>query len=345
MRKKDLENTGFNPVALAQIETIQKKSDKINPLVVIRCMTYNQAAYIRDTLEGFVNQKTTFPFIAIIHDDASNDQTVEIIQEYADKYPNIIMPIFESENQYSKHDGSLRRIMNKACESTGAKYMAMCEGDDYWIDSLKLQKQIDFLETHTSYSMCYSQVKIFFQNKPQKTKLLGRTYEGYASLLCNKYMIPTATIILRSACLTNEYEQIRNSHPKWKMGDLPLSLYLAGKGKIHMIKEPLAAYRVLNNSASHFNSFIKHKQFIDSAYDVKKYFAKTMGCDKKTIKKLEETKILELSHYAVKYDELAFMQNLYRNYRGPLSIKGLVYKMSTKSPFFFNCLKKILSII
>lgn len=130
------------------------------PLVVIRCITYNHEPFIRDALEGFVMQKTSFPFVAVVHDDASTDGTASIIREYAEKYPNIIKPIYETENQYSKRDGSLRRIMNEACDATGAKYIAFCEGDDYWIDPLKLQKQVDFLEANPEYGMCYTNFNI-----------------------------------------------------------------------------------------------------------------------------------------------------------------------------------------
>ena len=120
-------------------------------MVTIRCTAYNQEPYIRDCLEGFVMQKTNFRFEAIVHDDASTDRTAAIIKEYAEKYPDIIKPIFETENQYSKHDGSLRRIMN---EHMHGKYIAECEGDDYWIDPLKLQKQVDFMERHPDFSLC-----------------------------------------------------------------------------------------------------------------------------------------------------------------------------------------------
>ena len=118
-------------------------------MVTIRCITYNHEPYIRQCLDGFVMQKTDFRFEAIVHDDASTDNTATIIKEYAEKYPDIIKPIFETENQYSKRDASLTRIMDN---HTHGKYVAMCEGDDYWIDPLKLQKQIDFLEAHPEYS-------------------------------------------------------------------------------------------------------------------------------------------------------------------------------------------------
>lgn len=125
--------------------------DKI--LVAISCCVYNHEPYLRDCLQGFVMQKTDFPFVAIVHDDASTDNSAAIIREYEEKYPNIIKPIYETENQYSKQDGSLGRIMNAAVDATGAKYVAMCEGDDYWTDPLKLQKQVDFLEANPEYHM------------------------------------------------------------------------------------------------------------------------------------------------------------------------------------------------
>lgn len=133
-------------------------------LLSIRCLVYNHEPFLRQCLDGFVMQKTNFRFEAIVHDDASTDGSAAIIREYAEKYPDIIKPIYETENQYSKHDGSLGRIMNAACKG---KYIAVCEGDDYWIDPLKLQKQVDFLETHLDYSMCFHRAKI--ENKINKS--------------------------------------------------------------------------------------------------------------------------------------------------------------------------------
>lgn len=128
----------------------QYKSDA-TVMVTIRCMTYNHEPYIRQCLEGFVMQQTNFHFEAIVHDDASTDGTAAIIREYAEKYPDIIKPIYETENQYSKHDGSLDRIMDAHMRG---KYIALCEGDDYWTDPLKLQKQVDLLEQYPECSMC-----------------------------------------------------------------------------------------------------------------------------------------------------------------------------------------------
>ena len=122
------------------------------PVVSICCITYNHEPYIRDCLEGFVMQQTSFPFEVLIHDDASTDHTADIIREYEAKYPDIIKPIYQTENQYSKKIGSINATFNYP--RAQGKYIALCEGDDFWNDENKLQIQYDFMEAHPDYSMC-----------------------------------------------------------------------------------------------------------------------------------------------------------------------------------------------
>lgn len=218
------------------------------PLVSIHCITYNHEKYIRDALEGFVMQKTNFKFEAIVHDDASTDNTAAIIQEYAEKYPEIIKPIFETENQYSKHDGSLTRIMNAACKG---KYIALCEGDDYWIDPYKLQKQVDFLESHPDYSMCWTDGFIEMNGKQ---KAYNRYSENCQSpledIIANGGdFIPTCSIILRE-------NVIKNMPPKAKgyfCGDYPLQMWSAYIGKVFYIKEQTCVYRFLTVGSWSYN--------------------------------------------------------------------------------------------
>ena len=119
--------------------------------VSIVCNAFNHEKYIRKALEGFVMQKTTFPFEILVHDDASTDGTAAIIREFEEKYPEIMKPIYETENLYSKKDGSLPRLQYGRVQG---KYIAVCEGDDYWTDPLKLQKQYDALEAHPEIDMC-----------------------------------------------------------------------------------------------------------------------------------------------------------------------------------------------
>ena len=140
--------------------TTQIKHTEERPLVAIHCMVYNHAPFLRECFEGFVMQKTTFPFIAIVHDDASTDESADILREYEAKYPHIFKPIYQTVNQHSIPGVSVVQTINKAIQETGAKYIAMCEGDDYWTDPLKLQKQIDFLEANPEYSFCCHRFKI-----------------------------------------------------------------------------------------------------------------------------------------------------------------------------------------
>jgi glycosyltransferase involved in cell wall biosynthesis len=134
----------------------------VNPVVSICCQTYNHKKLIRDALEGFLMQITSFPFEIIIHDDASTDGTQEIIRDYQQKHPSIIRTIFQKENQFSKT--GVYPLFNMYSVAKG-KYVADCDGDDYWTDPMKLQKQVDFMETHPEYVMCFHDYRIHHVDK------------------------------------------------------------------------------------------------------------------------------------------------------------------------------------
>lgn len=129
----------------------------MEPLVSICCITYNHAPYIKECIEGFLMQKTTFPIEILIHDDCSTDGTTEIIKDYEKQYPDLIFPLYEEENQYQKGKASEIDLYNY--KRARGKYIAYCEGDDYWTDPLKLQKQVDFMEANPDYSVCFHDFK------------------------------------------------------------------------------------------------------------------------------------------------------------------------------------------
>ena len=132
------------------------------PLVSICCITYNHAQFIRKCLDGFLMQQTDFPIEILIHDDCSTDGTTEIIREYEAKYPELIFPLYEEENQYQH--GKAAEIDFYNYRRARGKYIAYCEGDDYWTDSLKLQKQVDFMEANPEYSVCFHYFYAFDNN-------------------------------------------------------------------------------------------------------------------------------------------------------------------------------------
>ncbi len=239
------------------------------PLVAIRCVTYNHEAYIRDALEGFVMQKTNFPFVAIVHDDASTDGTAAIIREYASKYPEIIKPIIETENQCSKKDGSLRRIMDAAIKETGAKYVAYCEGDDYWTDPLKLQKQVDIMEKDIHVSGVYSNfITVDYNKLPIDRKFslisIAKSVSGYQldRLLQSNY-IQTCTFIFRTKICESEVYINRPNNL-----DYCIFMCAAYHGKLVYISQPMAAYRINPNGATSNNL----DEIGNMYYDVQTYF-------------------------------------------------------------------------
>lgn len=117
-------------------------------MVSVSCLTYQHEKYLRQALDSMLMQKTTFAYEIIVHDDASTDNTAAIIREYAGKYPKIIRPILQKENQYSRQISITHKFILPAARG---KYLAYCEGDDYWTDPYKLQKQVDFLEEHPEF--------------------------------------------------------------------------------------------------------------------------------------------------------------------------------------------------
>ena len=253
-------------------------SEDIGPLMVtIWCTTYNHEPYIRQCLEGFVMQKTNFCFEAIVHDDASTDGTAAIIKEYAEKYSEIIKPFYETENQYSKRDGSIGRIMH---ENTHGKYIAICEGDDYWIDPLKLQKQVDLMENNSKISLCHTGFDYYDENKEQllsgkeHTKInlnLLKSDEDirFHILNGNRYRIQTMTALFP----TSKYFEVMSERPdNWNVflvGDTPLWIQLLGKGEIGFLPDNMAVYRKHENSACRPQSMSNRLRFILSSDEMR----------------------------------------------------------------------------
>lgn len=207
------------------------------PFVSICCLTYNHEPYIRQCIDGFLMQKTKFNYEVLIHDDASTDNTAQIVREYEARFPEIIRPIYQKENQYSNGVGVTRVYQFPRAKG---KYIAMCEGDDYWIDPMKLQKQVDFLERNPDFSLSVHNAWIKWPKKKMQlfNKTNGVEYYNINDLINLKWFIPTASMVFRRDCL---------EYPEWtkyvQQGDFALALCLVLKGKIHYLNEPMCVYR------------------------------------------------------------------------------------------------------
>ena len=212
----------------------------MKPLVSIVCTTYNHECYIRQTLHGFVMQQCDFPIEVIVHDDASTDNTALIIKEYEDKY-SFIRSIIQSENQYSKGVSHWEYLFIN--EAKG-KYIAICEGDDYWTDPLKLQKQVDYMQKNDKVSFCFHNAMVYYVDSGNKslfnTGLDSREY-CTKDLLLKKWFIPTASILLRAKLADNLFP---DWYKKVYNGDLGLELLLSNRGSFFYINEIMSIYRM-----------------------------------------------------------------------------------------------------
>lgn len=212
------------------------------PLVSICCITYNHENYIREALEGFLMQKTTFPIEIIIHDDASTDKTAEIVKEYASKYPKIITPIFQTVNQYSQ---GIKPWPNFVFPLARYKYIALCDGDDYWTDPYKLQKQVDFLEEYTEYNICFHNVKVYTENENRfVTDYITRDVDETTDIyeLAKGNFMHTTSVVFR-----NLIKEFPTEFKKSPVGDYFLHMLNAEHGKIKKLNDSMAVYRVHDN--------------------------------------------------------------------------------------------------
>ncbi len=222
---------------------------KGTPIVSISCVTYNHKDFIAQAIEGFLMQRCSFPFEILIHDDASTDGTADIIRKYEHLYPDLIKPIYQTENQFSLRKQNISQLQRKRALG---KYIAICEGDDYWTDPLKLQKQVEFLESHPDFSMCFHACKI--ENQTEDTwkdqtfaHLTEKEYTGTEIL--SQWTVPTASVMYRIA-----FSERLDTMPRPQgllYFDIMVYLTLAECGRIYCLGDAMCVYRIHPNSRVH----------------------------------------------------------------------------------------------
>lgn len=228
--------------------------------VSIDCLAYNHEKYIRDALEGFVSQITDFKYEVFVHDDASTDGTAKIIAEYAEKYPEIIKPIYQKENQYSKGVNISREILFPLFSG---EYVAICEGDDYWTSPNKLQKQANFLDQHLDYSACAHNSEVLYCDTGEKD-LRNLSKEEYdvgineviASLRSERREPwQLSGLMYRRNVNENEPEFVGKLKAA---GDITLDLNLLTKGKVRFMPKVMSVYRYGTKSSKERQKSKRH---------------------------------------------------------------------------------------
>lgn len=211
-----------------------------DPIVSVLILAYNHEKYIHDTLKGVVEQKTDFKFECYVHDDASTDNTPEIIKSYAEKYPDIIKPYFQKENQFSQGVKPLTKFIYPQLKS---KYVAFCEGDDYWTDPLKLAKQVELLEANPHYSFCCHDVNMKYEiGVPKKEVFYQKPREGNFEIsFLDEYLnhfIATPTIVAKTALILKL--PVNNNLVS---GDIYTLLFLLSQSKGYYLEDKMVVKR------------------------------------------------------------------------------------------------------
>lgn len=247
-----------------QIVKIQK------PLVSICCLTYNMEKYIEQTIESLLMQRTTFPYEIIIHDDASTDNTKKIIEEYALKYPDIIKPLFQEENQHSKT--GFRFQYKDVFPITHGKYIAYCDGDDYWIDPMKVQKQVDFLESNPDYGLVHTKAVKYYEKSGMFEDTAGHKFNDFEELITECTVVHSSTCY-RTGLMKQYIEEVRpEERTNWSTNDFPVWLWFIQHSKVKLLEDITTVYRQRGESISHISDDFKRLRFSEGVYDIVDYF-------------------------------------------------------------------------
>ena len=310
-----------------------------NPLVSAKIITYNHESYIAKAIEGVLIQETDFSIELVIGEDCSTDHTRDIVLEYQKKYPEIIR-VITSEHNVGRSKNSWRTT--KACRG---KYIAFCEGDDYWTDPLKLQKQVDFLEANPDYGLVHSDGDYFYVTKKKLIKSfnesrnvdLANVDDVFSAIIESSYPVITCSVCLRSNILNNSKPEI-DKMPKFKMGDTTKWLELSKRSKIHYFNESMVQHNLLEESASQSRDPSKLLAFKKSGYALLKYFIDKYGVSRDTEKICHKKFNKVILHYAYlansKTDVNEAMNNLKQHCPTDITLMNKLEYFGTENKLF-----------
>lgn len=231
-------------------------------------VTYNQEKYIAQTLDSILNQVHNYKYEIVVGEDCSIDNTKKIIEEYVEKYPDIIKPIYNNPNR-----GLINNYFNVIAHCKG-KYIMQCAGDDYWLPG-KVTRQIEFMECNLDIGLCYGKSKVWKESAQlYECNDLGLDGESFNKMLLDGNKIPALTVCMRSELIKSYIEEVKPLEKKWLMEDLPMWLWFYKNSKVKFDEECMAVYRIIENSVSHSNDEQKELDFRKSIYDVREFYAK-----------------------------------------------------------------------
>ena len=302
-------------------------------IVSVSITTYNHEKFISQALDSVLNQKTNFSFEILLRDDASADGTTEIVNDYANKFPGLIKPLIYAENQFIK---GVKPFADNVKRAKG-KYIAICEGDDYWTDPYKLQKQVDFLEAHPDYGLVHSDIDILDQETGDVTSAFNKTNhiqipdgDIFDFLMRPGHFIKTMTVCLRKELLDKYYLSDKQIMTKdWRSIDLSIWLMIARHSKIHYMDDVFATYRLLPESWSRSKTPEKLYQFHQKIHRIRFYYLRKNTVDS-SIKQL----ILK-SYYSSLLMDGVSIGNKRILTRGRLGLSSINVQLNFKQSIFY----------
>lgn len=307
-------------------------------MVSVLCLAYNHEKYVRQALESIVAQKADFKFEVLVHDDASTDGTADIIREFEQKYPDIVKPIYQTENQYSKH---IKIHEKYSFPRARGKYFAFCECDDYWVDPCKLQKQVDYMETHPECALCIHnalQVNV-------AGSIIGsmRPTEKDRIISCEEVILGGGGFCATNSILAPmKYAEKLPSFFAISAQDAVWQMYLASCGTTYCFQEEMSAYRV-GVPGGWISRMKKDPKAYSAHYDkvvaVKRAFDEYTNC--RFHDTIEESIINSTFSYLYRQDKFReLQQEPYKSCsrRKELSVKG---KLKIFLGVYFPCLLRL----
>lgn len=314
---------------------MQKEKNKVSVCVI----TYNQADYISETLDSILMQKCDFAFEIVIGEDCSQDKTRDICIEYKNKYPDIIKLLLPDKNR-----GMYTNFIETICHCSG-EYIAFCEGDDYWIDPYKLQKQFDFLEANPEYGLIHTKHKIYHQSEDRIEVLEQNKHTGdiFNQLLIDNEMA-TLTVLARTKLVQSAVEEILVANKHLRALDYPIWLYIARYSKIHYVKDITAVYRKLDESASNSKNDLRAYWFIIGMIDIKIFIAKKYDCLSLILDNVSAYKKRNLKYaYYIGDKEIADQAYKFLKENNKLSLRDKLFYISTTSSLIRSFTQYIVS--
>lgn len=300
------------------------KANESTPFVSVLCQAFNHSKFIEQCLNGILMQETNFSFEVLIHDDASTDNTADIIRKFEVRFPGIVKPIYQTVNQFSQNKKVFSRIQ---LPRANGKYVAICEGDDYWTDPGKLQKQVDFLEANEDFAISHHNLNVIYDESTKESHFSNPPDQKEVTTiedLANGNYIFTASCVFRNRL----FDEFPDWFSKCSVGDYPFHMLNAQYGKIKYFPEVMAVYRVHKGGVWENKSEVyRYSKWVEMIDQMKGYFDHVIN--KKLIESQNQNAERLMLHFKDQPDKCTYYaQKLLENdplYALNLKIENLLF--------------------